>query len=131
MLQDIIKQSNEFEKRIKKLKDVSPYWPDYITKNYKDGEIYFSTNVRIYRDKWYTVHCVESANQNLASYNEAVILDRLIEGTYNIIHLYKLCGHEDIDVLQISEEERLLKLYGETTIKNNRDSKLSQRSNDC
>jgi hypothetical protein len=89
------------------LKVKSPIYPEVI--QFKQAnEDWLSTLVRIKRGrKWYKVHLMEFSVETPIE----LTLQRLHLEAYKIIHFYKLCGLEEMDELQISEQERLNKQY--------------------
>lgn len=121
-----------FYSRVADLKKESKYYPHItirkytkekvINKNFCDyfkkdkpkeesGEVYASTLVRIKRNGiWYVVHCAESLSLNAfaLTYDEKTLIMLLMEHVYKIQLGYVITGrYEDIDILQISEEERI------------------------
>ena len=103
---------NSFPQRVAALKKESPYYPDVIIREYEGkcpdfNEMYISTLVRIKRnDVWCTVHCVESGS--ITEYLTVKdLLTRIQHSAYKIEHLHRICGLEDIDGSQKSEEDRL------------------------
>ena len=115
MLRKILRDNETFINRVASLKKESPYYPSVIVREYERhhepyNEIYISTLVRIERDGvWYVVHCLESGVET-EYFNTEDILMQLQQSAYKIQHLYKLCGHEEIDKIQKSEKERLIEM---------------------
>jgi hypothetical protein len=119
MIDIIVKEVQDFNNRIAELKKYSYYYPSILIKNYdyipfpgsgrKLLTVYASTLVRIKREeKWYIVHCVESVIPNNVT-NEKDLLLKIMDSVHRIQNLYQIgsSGFQDIDILQISEEERL------------------------
>ncbi len=103
----IIQEALSFERIIAELEENSKYYPDILIKNYY-GTLYASTLARIKRNKiYYVVHCVEAIIITPTT-SEKDLLLKIMKSVHNIIYLYKLTGkYENIDILQISETERL------------------------
>lgn len=120
MLYEIIHKAEVFKAIIGQLKKESFYYPRILIKRYANENpsfeneftIYASTLVRIERDKkWYIVHCVESIVPT-QSVNETCLLLKLMQSVHNIQVNYHITGQfEDLDTLQQSEPERLLREY--------------------
>lgn len=111
--EDIVNQVEERRKTIQSLKENSSYWPrvykqkEIVYDPLRREKVYLSSLVRILREgKWYIVHAVEDCWTTEDSEIEYKTFLRLCDSVHKITHLYKLCNHEDLDKLQISEEER-------------------------
>jgi len=96
------------------LKENSNYYP-IIFEDLKEDVTSLSTLVRLELEKdgiWYTVHCVEKAVLN-EIVTISTLYQKLIKSTYDIMNLYNITGKfEDLDKVQISEEDRLVRLIG-------------------
>lgn len=111
-------QAEDFQQKIARLKEKSDYYPHIvfeITLEPSNGgtKVFASTLVRIQRnDCWYTVHCVESSVL-FHHYDTQAFFERIMESVHKIQHCYVLtgiAGLEDVDKLQESEQERVMKL---------------------
>ena len=104
----ILQENNRFRQNTAGLRAMSKYYPVIVRDTY-DGAVFLTTLVRIERgEKWYTVHCVESFEATEPSdFTES--LEMMMMKAHDIQHLYLITGTmEDVDVLQISEKERLV-----------------------
>lgn len=120
LLNKFVEKDAAIKNRIAELKKESGYYPKVLIKPYREigfvTELYASTLVRIERDGiWYIVHCVEWIVPNSQTVVSNLLL-RLMDSVYKIQCLYKIPNNvvnfngvpiHDIDLLQISEIERL------------------------
>jgi len=105
-----------YQKIVSELKKDSDYYPSVLIREYDSnhniykGALFMSTLVRIERDgKHYIVHCVVSMlNTSNAAMSNLFL--RLINSVHRITYLYEITGEfEDVDELQESEKDRLLR----------------------
>lgn len=113
--------SNEIKRRdlIKNLKEKSSYYPSIYMECIEEGMVttmYASTIIRVcHKDIWYAVHCVESFSSRNNDIDEKSLLLRMSKSVHDIQNLWVPNGIYEIDKLQISERDRLIKLYEPTT----------------
>lgn len=110
-LEHILQDAGTFKRVSKLLKDRSPYYPEFIKEQVCDTT-YFSTKVRKkFGSTWYTVHVLRSYFEVVDMKIDATVrLGHLMMECAFVQHLYKQCGLEDVDVLQIDETERIADL---------------------
>ena len=104
----ILREHAELHKEIRRLRDISPFYPQ-ILMQYKDNdELVMSSNIRKeWQGTWYSVLLVQ---RNLLNddVKEESCFGRFIAEAYKIILFYKINGQfEEICPIQISEAERL------------------------
>lgn len=105
---------SSWEARLSNLKSLSQRWPEIHKAEYFDGTVSLSTMVRIYRDqKWYLVHCVESANSNFEGYSLELLYRRLVRSVHLTQTLHVITGQrwDEKDNIQIPEKDRVMNLY--------------------
>jgi hypothetical protein len=111
MIQQILLEVKEFNERIQKLKENSPYYPRFL-KAVAGREIYFSTLVRVkHNEIWYTVHSV-SSGVCTATVHELDVLAKFMHQVYRIQHCWNFSNPPEIrleeqDILQVSEQDRI------------------------
>jgi hypothetical protein len=110
----ILEKAVDFKAYVADLKNRSTYYPHILIES-KDGvtdrlnSIYASTILRIQRDStWYKVHIVESIVPT-KGLDDAYkyLMNQFARTVYLNQTFYCLCGREEVDQFQISEEERL------------------------
>ena len=112
----ILSENHIFLERIKFLKKESDYYPKILFQEYLDIHVekrkvlFASTFLRIERNGiWYKIHFVESIILNKES-DKVDLLLKIIGSVYSVGHLYEINSLSEVDDIQISEEQRLVKL---------------------
>lgn len=93
---------------IRKLRDISPFYPQILRQLKPDGEYVMSSNIRKeWQGTWYSVLLAQRTVMN-KTITEDMCFARFIAEAYNIILFYKVNGQfEEVCPIQISEVERL------------------------
>ncbi len=131
MIDQILQEWKQGSAEIRRLREISPYWPEFIAEDKKpqylvgreyypyknDHEYILSTIVRIERDGiWYDVHCV---NRGLVILDQPVSLmlndlfRQFTMNVYTVQNLYKidpnnLYGSTCVSKIQVPEQQRLM-----------------------
>jgi hypothetical protein len=104
----ILAENAKLQAEIKRLREVSPFYPQILRTFKNNEEFIMSSNIRKeWEGRWYSVLLVRRASM-LHNWVEADCLARFIAEAYKIILFYKVNGQfEEVCPIQISEEERL------------------------
>jgi hypothetical protein len=110
-LEKLVEEKQEQELLYAHLKENSDYYPEIYFKE-RGNAIYYSTIIRIYRDRqWLVVHCVEKYDKDGPT-DKATFMANLGWSIYHIQHCYEPnTSSKDIDRLQIPESERIRLLF--------------------
>lgn len=103
--------------KVQHLKTISGYWPS-ITRTEENGHVFLTTLVRVnLNGAWSFVHCAEWCIVHGSTDEDAVkTISRLYEilaiSVHRIQNCYVPCqGFSEVDVMQVSEEERVKTYY--------------------
>jgi len=104
----ILREHDELHKEIRKLREISPFYPQILRQHKPDGEFVMSSNIRKeWQGIWYNVLLVHRSTLN-NDVKEDSCFARFIAEAYNIILFYKMNGQfEERCPIQMSEAERL------------------------
>ena len=121
MLHKIIREAENHKNMIRRLKEVSPYFPKYTvyiqegsSGDFPKDTCWLTTIVRVHREgRWWTLHhakCVVYPNfspaEDIMMLREQV-LQQLFDDCWKATHLWTFSGHEEPDPLQVDEQTRL------------------------
>jgi hypothetical protein len=107
-MSEILMENAKLHAEIRKLRDISPFYPQILRQLKPDGEYVMSSNIRKeWQGTWYSVLLVQRTRMN-ETVTEDMCFARFIAEAYNIILFYKINGQfEEVCPIQISESERL------------------------
>jgi hypothetical protein len=107
-MSEILMENAKLHVEIRKLRDISPFYPQILRQLKSDGEYVMSSNIRKeWQGTWYSILLVQRSVMN-NTITEDMCFARFIAEAYKIILFYKVNGqHEEVCKIQISEAERL------------------------
>jgi hypothetical protein len=107
-MSEILMENAKLHAEIRKLRDISPFYPQILRQLKPDGEYVMSSNIRKeWQGTWYSILLVQRSVMN-NTITEDMCFARFIAEAYKIILFYKVNGqYEEVCKIQISEAERL------------------------
>ena len=104
----ILQENAKFQMETRKLREISPFYPQILRQIKPDGEYVMSSNIRKeWQGTWYSVLLVQRTKMNV-TVTEDMCFARFIAEAYNIILFYMINGqYEEVCKTQMTEEERI------------------------